>query len=127
MFRARATRWSRVTGRGAIDWDAFMTRLNNAEFREYSSKWEAIQSIGYAGRTNGERWIFGVAGRSSSSVRRSAIGTNYSMRYKTCKLDCSRREVHGPPVCLAQSKPNIPRIFGEVHLLAFRLPTERAS
>jgi hypothetical protein len=61
LFRLRANVWSRVTGRGAIKWDEFMSRLGSAEFREYASVREALKSVGYADRAASGEWIFGAA------------------------------------------------------------------
>lgn len=71
-FRFKPNLWSRLTGRGAIDWADFMTRLSSAEFRTYSSAGEAARSVGWAGSRN-DNWLFGVAGRRIPLLGRSIV------------------------------------------------------
>ena len=73
MFRFRVNLWSRITGRGAFDWDAFMSRLSQAEFRQFASVGQAARSLGWAGPGARGGWRFGVAGRGVPLYGRSAM------------------------------------------------------
>ncbi|MBI1916704.1 MAG: hypothetical protein HYS12_18520 [Planctomycetes bacterium] len=61
-FRFRVNLWSRLTGRGTFDWEAFERRLAAAEFRRFANATEARRSLGWAGLTPDGRWLFGIAG-----------------------------------------------------------------
>jgi hypothetical protein len=76
-FRFKANVWAWATGRGAIDWEQFMARLESAEFREFATWREASRSLGWAGRASAgsPQWLFGVPrlGRNLPLVGRSLM------------------------------------------------------
>ena len=68
-FRFRAECWSRLTGRGRINWDAFMERLKNAEYLE--TQGSILETGGgWAGlNQGGDKWLFAIPRTAGSQTK----------------------------------------------------------
>ena len=49
-FQLKVDTWARVSGSGPVDWDAVRAAVQTAEFQQYGSVGEAVQSMGMAYR-----------------------------------------------------------------------------
>ena len=74
VFRFRVNLWSRLMGRGAFDWDGFLRKLEEAEFRSFATPREASRSVGWSGLTQADdKWLFGVAGYRTPLLGKSVM------------------------------------------------------
>jgi hypothetical protein len=60
-FRLKLGLYARLTGKGPVNWTEFEKLVAGAEFREYATVGEALQSVGYAGRKETGELVLAVA------------------------------------------------------------------
>ena len=48
---------NKLSGKGPVDWKSLQNMVESAEFRQYANAWEALQSGGFAGISEGKLLI----------------------------------------------------------------------